>query len=128
MCLLCVGLCLCHLPWCVTLERVAPACVASCLLCWQVEQSHASVAQLHQPAFTQPEFHVQRKGLAGHQALERIARLRRAGVTAQAALIGSDHLERLAFAPLTSDHSAEDAEAGLPDGAPRAPQHHCTLP
>ena len=121
------GFVCCDLPGCDA-RACLPAAVAFCLECWQVELSHASVAQLHQPAFTKPEFHVQRKGLEGHQALQRIARLRRAGVTAQAADIGSDHLERLAFAPLPSHDSGEDAAGGQPDGASRQHQRHCMPP
>jgi len=62
----------------------------------KVELSYKAVATLHQPAFVTPEFHVQRKALGGAETVKKIARLRRAGVSAYTANVPGQ-LERMAF-------------------------------
>jgi len=62
----------------------------------KVELSYKAVAMLHQPAFVTPEFHVQRKALGGAETVKKIARLRRAGVSAYTANVPGQ-LERMAF-------------------------------
>jgi hypothetical protein len=64
----------------------------------KVADSHAAVALLHQPAFLEPAFHVQRKGLGGDDALKRVLALRERGVGSWNAEV-KGALERLAFLP-----------------------------
>jgi hypothetical protein len=55
----------------------------------KVELSHESIADLHRPEYTNPQFHAER----GAQNLDKVLSLRCAGVSAAAADVADDHLE-----------------------------------